>query len=77
VSTATPSGVHEGAEQPHRKPRLHRARAPTSAQLTQLAGTIAHRVCRHLARKGWLEGEDDSVFLSDSAGGDDGVTRCG
>ena len=41
---------------------------PTSAQLTQLANTIAHRVCRHLSRRGWLEGEDESVFLSDSAG---------
>ena len=60
-------------EQPQRKPRLHRTRAPTSAQLTQLASTIAHRVCRHLARKGWLEGEDESVFLSDSAGSDDGM----
>ena len=33
------------------KPRLHRVRAPTSAQLTELAFKIAHRVCRHLARK--------------------------
>ncbi|EME0887471.1 transposase, partial [Pseudomonas aeruginosa] len=39
----------------------------------QLAATIAHRVCRHLMRKGWLEGEDESVFLSDSAGSDDGM----
>lgn len=67
-------GVYEDTtERPQRKPRLHRTRAPTSAQLTQLAGTIAHRVCRHLARKGWLEGEDESVFLSDCAGSDDGM----
>jgi len=66
-------GVYENVEQPQRKPRLHRARAPTSAQLTQLAGKIAHRVCRHLVRKGWLEGEDESAFLSDSAGCDDGM----
>jgi len=46
---------------------------PTSAQLTELANTIAHRVCRHLSRRGWLEGEDESVFLSDSAAGDDGM----
>jgi len=38
-----------------------------------LAGKIAHRVCRHLVRKGWLEGEDESAFLSDSAGADDGL----
>ena len=58
-----------------RKGRLYflYARAPTSAQLTQLADTIARRVCRHLAKRGWLEGEDDSAFLTDSAGGDDGL----
>ena len=56
-------GVYEDTtERPQRKPRLHRTRAPTSAQLTELANTIAHRVCRHLTRKGWLEGEDESVF---------------
>ncbi|ECB7949511.1 IS91 family transposase [Salmonella enterica subsp. enterica serovar Berta] len=66
-------GVYEDTtERPQRKPRLHRTRAPTSAQLTELAGTIAHRVCRHLSRRGWLEGEDESVFLSDSAGSDAG-----
>ena len=67
-------GVYEtNVEQPQRKPRLRRARAPTAAQLTQLAGTIARRVCRHLARKGWLEGEEESCFLTDSAGGDKGM----
>jgi|GEM_PF-856236 len=66
-------GVFENVEQPQRKPRLHRARAPTSTQLTQLGGKIAHRVCRHLVRKGWLEGEDESAFLSDRAGCDDGL----
>lgn len=67
-------GVYEETTEPaQRKPRLHRTRAPTSAQLTALAGTIAHRVCRHLARKGWLEGADESTFLSDCSGGDDGM----
>ena len=67
-------GVYEEkVEQPQRKPRLHRSRAPTSAQLTHLADKIANRVCRHLARKGWLEGEGESVFLTDSAGGNDGM----
>jgi len=67
--------VYENVEQPQRKPRLQRARAPTSAQLTQLADTIAHRVCRHLVRHGWLEGEDEDewAFLSDRAGCDDGL----
>lgn len=67
-------GVYEeDVEQPQRKPRLRRTRAPTSVQLTQLAGKIAHRVCRHLARKGWLEGEEDSALLSERAVGDDGL----
>lgn len=52
------------------KPRLHRARAPSSEQLTH---TIPRRVCRHLARRGWLEGEDESAFLSESAARDDGL----
>jgi hypothetical protein len=58
---------------PQRKPRLHRTRAPTSAQLTTLAATIAHRVCRHLVRQGWLEGEGDAAHLADRAGGDDAM----
>jgi len=66
-------GVYEPVAARPDKPRLRRARAPTSAQLTQLADTIAHRVCRHLARQGWLEGEDESAFLSDRAGCDDGL----
>jgi len=66
-------GVYEPVAARPDKPRLHRARAPTSAQLTQLADTIAHRVRRHLARQGWLEREDESAFLSDRAGCDDGM----
>jgi len=66
-------GVYESVAARPAKPRLRRARAPTSAQLTQLAGKIAHRVCRHLTRRGWLEGEDESAFLSDRAGCDDGL----
>ncbi|WP_298435911.1 transposase [Ottowia sp.] len=66
-------GVYEVVAARSDKPRLRRTRAPTSAQLTELADKIARRVCRHLVRKGWLEGEDESVFLSDSAGSDDGM----
>jgi len=66
-------GVYEPVAARPEKPRLHRARAPTSAQLPRVADKIAHRVCRHLARQGWLEGEDESAFLSDSAGCDDGM----
>jgi hypothetical protein len=55
------------------KPRLHRARAPSPTQLMALAGTIAQRVCRHLAHGGWLEGEGESVYISAGAGGDDAM----
>lgn len=67
-------GVYDrSAEAAPRKPCLHRARAPSPAGLAGLAGTIAHRVCRHLARAGWLEGEGDSTHLSDHAGGDEAM----
>ena len=67
-------GVYEeDDDSPPRKPRLRRTRAPTSAQLTHLADMIAHRLCRHLVRKGWLEGERESAFVSDSASSDDGM----
>ena len=66
-------GVYDANVEPRGASRACAARAPTSAQLTQVANTIAHRVCRHLTRRGWLEGEDESVFLSDSAGSDDGM----
>jgi hypothetical protein len=67
-------GVYEQAIAPaQRKPRLHRARAPSPTELAALAGTIAQRVCRHLARAGWLEVEGDSTHLSDHAGGDNAM----
>jgi hypothetical protein len=51
------AGVYaDTTERPQRKPRLRRTRAPTSAQLTQLENSIAHRVCRHLTRKGCAKG---------------------
>ncbi len=67
-------GVFEDITEPQRcKSRLRRARAPTSAQLTELAGRIAHPICRHLARCGWLEGEVESMFRSGGAGSDAGI----
>ncbi|MFN9791678.1 MAG: transposase, partial [Pseudomonadota bacterium] len=67
-------GVYDrSAEAAPRKPRLHRALAPTAAQRTALTGTIAHRMGRHLARQGWLEGEGDAAHLSDRAGSDDAM----
>lgn len=64
-------GVYESRAD--RKPRLQRTREPTSAQLTALAGTIAQRVCRHLVRRGWLEGAGEPIFLVNSAAGDEGM----
>jgi hypothetical protein len=67
-------GVYDrSAETAPREPRLHPARAPSPPELAALAGTIAHRVCRHLARRGWLEGEGESAFLADSAADDDSM----
>jgi hypothetical protein len=66
-------GVYEPVAARPDKPHLRRARAPSPADLTALAGAIAHRVCRHLARAGWLEGEGDSAHLSDRAGSDDAM----
>ncbi|STY67603.1 Putative transposase [Micrococcus luteus] len=68
-------GVYEDTtERPQRKPRLH---PHPCAHIGATDGTGQHhrasRVCRHLSRRGWLEGEDESVFLSDSAGSDDGM----
>ena len=45
-------GVYDVREE--NKLRLHRTRAPTSAQLMRLAATIARRVCRHLEKRGYL-----------------------
>jgi hypothetical protein len=64
-------GVYEANAVRPERPRLRRVHAPTSAQLMQLADTIARRVCRHLAKRGWLEGEEEPAFLTDSVAGDD------
>jgi hypothetical protein len=67
-------GVYDrSAEAAPREPRLHPARAPSPTELAALAGTIAHRVCRHLVRQGWLEGAGESAFLTDGAGGEDAM----
>ncbi len=66
-------GVYEANAVRPGKPRLHRTRAPSSEQLTQLAHIIARHERRHLARRGWLEGEHESAFLSASAARDDGL----
>jgi len=46
-------------------------RAPTSAQLTQLAHTIARRVGRLLEREGLLERDTEQLDLGDAVDEDD------
>lgn len=53
--------------------RLRRGRAPTSAQRARLAGTVSCRVCRHLEKRGHLEGEGEDSYLPDSVRSEDGL----
>ena len=66
-------GVYDAREEHHLC--LHRTPAPTPAQMTSLAATIARRVCRHLEKRGYLEseGEGDGPYLSTSACREDGL----
>ena len=51
---------------PHgNRPRFQWVREPTSAQLTQLAHTIARRVGRLLEREGLLERDTEQLDFSD------------
>ncbi len=47
--------------------RFQWTKAPTSAELTQLAHTIAHRVGRFLERQGLLERDAESSYLAGEA----------
>ena len=47
--------------------RFRWVKAPTSAELTQLTHTIAHRVGRFLERHGLLEGDAENSYLSEDA----------
>ena len=49
-------------------------KAPTSAELTRLAHTIAHRVGRFLERQGLLERDAENSYLALDAVGDDPMT---
>ena len=44
--------------------RFHSVKAPTTAEITRLAGTIAHRVGRFLERQGLLERGAENSYLS-------------
>lgn len=59
---------------PHdNRPRFHWVRQPTSAQLTQLAHTIARRVGRLLEREGLLERDTEQLGLSEALDPDDPI----
>jgi hypothetical protein len=44
--------------------RFHSVKAPTTAEITRLASTIAHRVGRFLERQGLLERDAENSYLS-------------
>jgi len=54
-------------ERPEGSLALHWVKAPTSAELTALAGRIASRVGRFLERQGLLERDAQSASLSELA----------
>lgn len=54
--------------------RFRWVKAPTSAELTQLAHTIAHRVGRFLERQGLLERDMENSYLASDAVDDDPMT---
>ena len=58
-------------ERPNGSARFRWIKAPTSAELTQLAYTIAHRVGRYLERQGLLERDAENSYLASDAVEDD------
>ena len=55
--------------------RFRWVQAPSSAELTQLAHTIAHRVGRFLERQGLLERDMENSYLAGDAVADDPMTQ--
>ncbi len=64
-----PGGVY--VERPDGRLRFRWVKAPTSAELTRLAGTIARRVGWYLERQGLLERDAQSSWLAGEAFDDD------
>ena len=61
-------------DRPDGSVRFRWVKAPTSAELTQLAHTIAHRVGRFLERKGLLERDMENSYLASDAVDEDPMT---
>ena len=55
--------------------RFRRVNAPTSAELTQLSRTIAHRVGRYLERQGLLERDTENSYLASDAVDDEPMNQ--
>ncbi len=55
--------------------RFRWVKAPTSAELTQLAYTIAQRIGRFLERQGFLERDAENSYLASDAVDEDPMTR--
>ncbi len=65
-------------DRPDGAARFRLVKAPTTAELTQLAHTIAHRVGRSLERQGLLERDAENSYLSGNAVDDDPMSQlCG
>jgi hypothetical protein len=61
-------------DSPNGADRFRWARAPTSAELTQLAHTVAHRVGRFLEHQGLLERDMENSYFASDAVDDDPMT---
>ncbi len=62
-------------DQPEGSARFRWVKAPTSAELTQLARTLAQRIGRFLERQGWLERDAENSYLASDAVDDDPMTQ--
>jgi hypothetical protein len=62
-------------DQPDGAARFRWVKAPTSAELTQLAHTIAHRVGRILERQGLLERDAENSYLTGDAVDEDPMNQ--
>ncbi len=66
-------GVYLGS--PDGAARFRWVKAPTSAELAQLAHTLAHRVGRYLERQGWLTQDAENSYLTSDAVDEDPMAQ--
>ena len=63
------------AEDDYGKQRFHRVKAPTHDELNTLAHTLSHRIARCLEKRGLLERDAESTWLTLEEGEDDVLTQ--